>query len=143
MQLGRTPPRKCYACGGIGHIVRVCPTRAAQNPQNPLPPFGSPAVLPPQSLHKKRACRNARRSAHALAPQPLVPVAHSTKAPQVPSIIDLRVAAPPSLVRVDTKPPLHARAVPPIVLELASDQQHLAPLRKKARVAVRIVDGNA
>ena len=110
---------------------------------SPLPPFGSPAVLPPQSLHKKRACRNDRRSAHALAPQQLVPVAHSTQAPQIPSLIDLRVAAPPSLVRVDTPPSLHARAVPLLVLEPASDQQHLAPLRKKASVAVRIVDGNA
>ena len=24
------PARKCYACGGIGHIARVCPTRVAQ-----------------------------------------------------------------------------------------------------------------
>ena len=109
---------------------------------SPLPPFGSPAVWPPQS-HNKRARRNARCSAQAPAPQPFVPVSHSTQAPQVPSLIDLRVAAPPSLVRVETPPPLHARAVPPLVLEPASDQQHLAPLSKKARVAVRIVDGNA
>ena len=33
--------------------------------------------------------------------------------------------------------------MPPLVQEPASDQQHLTPLRKKARVAVRIVDGNA
>ena len=38
-------------------------------------------------------------------------------------------------------PPPLARAVPPLVLEPASEQQHLAPLRKKARVAVGIVDG--
>ena len=67
----------------------------------------------------------------------------TTHAPQEPSLIDLRVAATPSLVRVDTPPPLHARAVPPLVLEPASDQQHFAPFRKNARVAVRIVDGNA
>ena len=77
------------------------------------------------------------------APQPLVSVAQSTQATQVSSLIDLRVVAPPSLVRVDTPPPLHARVVPALVLEPASDQQHLAPHRKKARVAVRIVDGNA
>ena len=77
------------------------------------------------------------------APQPLVPDAHSTQAPQVPFLIDLRVAAPPSRVPVDTPPPLSARAVPPLVQEPASDQQHLAPVRKKARVALRIVDGNA
>ena len=53
------------------------------------------------------------------------------------------MTAPPSLVRVETPPSLHIRAVPPLVLEPASDQQHLAPLRKNARVAVRIVDGNA
>ena len=34
-------------------------------------------------------------------------------------------------------------ALSPLVLEPKSDQQHLAPLRKKARVAVRIVDGSA
>ena len=107
-----------------------------------LPPFGSPAVLPPQSLHKKRARRNARRSAHTPAPQPFVPIAHSTQASQVPSLIDLRVVAPPLLQRVNTPSPLCPRAVQPLVQELASDQQPLAPLRKKARVAVRIVDGN-
>ena len=58
-------------------------------------------------------------------------------------LIDLRMAAPPSLVRVETPPPLHARAVPPLVPKPASDQQHFAPLREKARIAVRIVDGNA
>ena len=110
---------------------------------SPLPPFGSPAVLPPQSLHKSRARRNARRSAHAPAPQPLVAVVQSTQAPQVPSLIDWRVTAPLSLVRVGTSPSLHARAVPPLVLESASDQQHFPPLRKKPRVAVRIVDENA
>ena len=99
-------------------------------------------MLPPQ-LHNKRARRNARCSALAPTWQPLVPVAHSTHASEIPSLIDVRVAARPSLVRVETPPPLHARAVPPLVLEPASDQQHLAPLRKKARVAVRIVDGNA
>ena len=35
------------------------------------------------------------------APQPLVPEAHSTQAPQVPFVIDLRVASPPSFVRVE------------------------------------------
>ena len=53
------------------------------------------------------------------------------------------MAAPPLLVRVDTPPPLSVCAVPPIVQEPASDKQHLAPLRIKPRVAVRIVDGNA
>ena len=110
---------------------------------SPRPPFGSPAVLPPQSLHKRRARRNARRSVQALAPQPLVPVAQSTQAPQIPSLIDLRVIAPPSLVQAKTPPSLHARAVPPLVMESASDQQHLAPLCKKPRVEVRIVDENA
>ena len=33
--------------------------------------------------------------------------------------------------------------MPPLVQKLAIDQQHLAPLRAKARVAVRIVNGNA
>ena len=110
---------------------------------SPLPPFGSPAVLPPQSLYKRRARRNARRSAQAPAPQLLVPVAQSTQASQVPSLIDVRETAPPSFVQAKTPPPLHARVVPSLVLELASDQQHLAPLRKKTRVAVHIVDGNA
>ena len=54
-----------------------------------LPPFNSPAVLPPQSLHKKRACLNARRSAYAPAPKLLVPVAHSIQASKVPSFIDV------------------------------------------------------
>ena len=76
-----------------------------------LPSFGSLAVLPPQSLHKEQACRNARRSAHAFAPQTLVPIAHSTQAPQVLSLIDFRVTAPPLFVRVDTSVPLHVRAV--------------------------------
>ena len=60
------------------------------------------------------------------------------KAPQVPSLIDWRVAAAPLRVQVDTTPTLSALAVPPLVLEPASNQQHLTPLRKKARVAVRI-----
>ena len=38
---------------------------------------------------------------------------------------------------------LHARALPLLVLEPASDQQHMVPLRKMARVEMRIVDGNA
>ena len=73
--------------------------------------------MPPQSLYNKRARRNARRSAQA--------------------------PEPPLFVRTGTPPPLHARAVQPFVLEPASDQQDLAPLRKKTCVAVRIVDGNA
>ena len=28
------PARQCYACGGIGHIARVCPTSAAQKAAN-------------------------------------------------------------------------------------------------------------
>ena len=109
---------------------------------SPLPPFGSPAVLPPQSLQKRRARRNARRSAQAPAPQPRVPVEQSKQAPLIPSLIDLRVIAPQSLVQAKTPHSLHARAVPPLVMESASDQQHLAPLRKKPRLAVRIVDEN-
>ena len=67
----------------------------------------------------------------------------STQAPQIPSLIDLRVIAAPPLVQAKTPPPLHARSVPSLVLKPASNQQHLAPLRKKTRVAVHIVDGNA
>ena len=51
--------------------------------------------------------------------------------------------APPSHVQAKTLPFLHIRDVSPLVLKSASDQQHLAPLRKKPRVAVRIVDENA
>ena len=53
------------------------------------------------------------------------------------------MTAPSSFVRVGTLPSLHARAVPPLVLESASDQQHVTPLRNKPRVALRIVDENA
>ena len=45
--------------------------------------------------------------------------------------------------RADASPPPSNRAAPPQVQSLASDQHHLAPLRKRARAAVRIVDGNA
>ena len=110
---------------------------------SPLPPFGSPAVLPPQSLYKRRARRNARLSAQAPAQQPLVLVGQIKQAPQIPSLIDLRVIAPPSLVQAKTPPSLHTRVVPPLVMEFASDKQNLAPLRKKPRVAVRIVDEHA
>ena len=63
--------------------------------------------------------------------------------PQIPSLINLRVIAPPSLVQAKTPLSLHARAVPSLVLEPTSDQQQLAPLHKKTRIAVHIVDGNA
>ena len=138
----------------------MCPaTRTRTSKCAPLPLARVPATEPGPQVPAVRAApfppvlragfpvdpvpRAAPPPPAVQAPQPLVPVANSAQASQVSSLIYLRVAAPPSLVRVDTPPLLHARAVPPLVLEPASDQQHMAPLRKKARVAVRIVDGNA
>ena len=110
-------------------------------------------MLLPHPLCKKKVRRNARRGTHAPKPQPPVPIAQSIQAPQVPSLLNLRLNAPPfpivksrppSLmsVRVNSPLPPSVTAAPPPVLEPASAQHHLAPLRNKFRVAVRILSAN-
>ena len=49
------PARKCYACGGIGHIARVCPTRTEQSAAN------ASCLLPAQSRLPAEALVNCLR----------------------------------------------------------------------------------
>ena len=111
---------------------QVTAVRAA--PSTPVLRAGPPVAPVPRALPPPPTVQS---------PKPSVSDAHRTKALKEPFLIDLRVAAPLSRVGIDTSPSLSARAVPPLVQDPASDQQHSASLRKKAFDAVRIVDGNA
>ena len=133
----------------------MCPaTRTSTSKCAPLPLARAPATEPRPQVPAVRAApsppvlravprvapvpRSAPPPSTVQAPQPLDPDAHSTEAPQVPYLINLRVAAPPSRVRVDTPPFLSALAVLPLVQQPARDQQHLVALRKKACIAASI-----
>ena len=138
---------------------RSAPAPPESREASPLPPFGFTAVLPPHPMYKKRTRRNACRNAHAPAPQPRVPVGQSTQALLVPSLIDLRVNAPPSqiahasasesrprvspaeivqalrapprtFVQVSSLLPLNPRAALLRVQEPVRTEQHLAPVAK-------------
>ena len=107
--------------------------------KSPLPPFGSPAVLPPKPLRNRNARRKPKRISRASCPQLLISVAQSTQAPQPPSLMSLRVSAPPSFI-VHAAPPLSHGRTPATTIaeELASAQSHLTAVRKKPRTTVRI-----
>ena len=131
---------------------RSAPTLPKSRDASPRPPVGSPAVLPPHPLYKKRTRRNARRNNHAFARQALVPVAQSTPAPQVPSRVDLQVNSAPSPITHANAPELRSRVSPgesvqasrahPRRSKPVSPQQHLTLVCKKPRVAMQIVDAN-
>ena len=102
---------------------RRAPASPESREASPFPPFGSPAVLPPHPLFKKKVRRNTRRGTHAPVPQPPVQVAKSTQPPQVQSLLNLRVIIPPSptanarpprlmSVRVSTPPPQSVTTAP-------------------------------
>ena len=119
------------------HARAICDLRDV----SPLPPFGSPAVLPQQPPRRSTVRRKKRRNTRAHVAQPLAPTAQSTQVPRPPPLMDLRISAPPSPVPRVASPLLrNRRALPANAQHPASAQPHLYALRKKPRTDVCILN---
>ena len=106
---------------------------------SPLPPFGSPAVLPQRPLLKPRAKRKTFHNTRVAGPQPTVPATQSTQVPRLPSLLNLRINASPSPIpQAAPLPHLESHPSPTLAQQSPCLQPHLASLRKKPRSAVRI-----